>query len=121
MDRACLMLLVTLLLAVSGCAMCSTCDDDTYAAFGGKWQRVDMTHGRVGSAFVDTVFSSEASDEPLDTPHIIDEAPELDSDDVLDEADVPEDQSPAETDETAETEETQVILEDGLQSVLRVD
>jgi hypothetical protein len=35
----------------AGCTMCSSCDDYNYSAFGGAWQRTDMQHGRVGSAF----------------------------------------------------------------------
>jgi hypothetical protein len=36
---------------LSGCAMCANCDDYAYPAFGGKWQRADRFHGRVGSVF----------------------------------------------------------------------
>jgi len=43
--------LLGLLAASSGCAMCSSCDDESYSAYGGRWQRQDMTQGRVGSAF----------------------------------------------------------------------
>ena len=35
----------------AGCAMCSSQDDYTYAAFGGRWQRDDPFIGRVGSVF----------------------------------------------------------------------
>jgi hypothetical protein len=38
-------------IGTTGCAMCSSCLDDTYAAYGGKWQRADPVQGRVGSAF----------------------------------------------------------------------
>ena len=36
---------------LAGCAMCCSEDDYNYSAFGGSWQRSDMSHGRVGSAF----------------------------------------------------------------------
>jgi hypothetical protein len=43
-------------LAVStGCAMCITGDDETYAAYGGAWERLDPFYGRVGSAFTPEV------------------------------------------------------------------
>jgi hypothetical protein len=35
----------------SGCSLCCTPYDDAYPAYGGKWQREDRYHGRVGSAF----------------------------------------------------------------------
>jgi len=35
----------------SGCAMCCAPYDYDYAAFGGRWERYDMTNGRAGSAF----------------------------------------------------------------------
>lgn len=34
-----------------GCSVCCTPYDDAYPAYGGKWQREDRYHGRVGSAF----------------------------------------------------------------------
>ena len=42
-------------LAMSGCAMCSNCDDYTYGGSGGLWERLDPTFGRVGSAFTPEV------------------------------------------------------------------
>lgn len=39
------------LVAASGCTMCQSCEDDTYAAYGGRWQRTDRCEGRVGSVF----------------------------------------------------------------------
>jgi len=51
MRAAYLLLLAGCLVPVAGCAMCSSCDDYNYAAYGGIWQRTDMQHGRVGSAF----------------------------------------------------------------------
>jgi hypothetical protein len=42
----CLMLIVS-----SGCAMCANPYDDSYAAYGGRRERTDMVHGRVGSEF----------------------------------------------------------------------
>ena len=40
---------LVLVLVSSGCALCSDCEDSTYAAYGGRWQRHDRVHGRVGS------------------------------------------------------------------------
>jgi hypothetical protein len=39
------------LLLSTGCAMCNSEHDYTYGAYGGRWQRDDPVHGRVGSAF----------------------------------------------------------------------
>lgn len=44
-----------LLLVTSGCAMCSSCDDRSYGAYGGAWERLDRCYGRVGSAFTPEV------------------------------------------------------------------
>lgn len=43
--------LLLLLPALTGCAMCQDIDDYNYSAYGGTWQRDDMSRGRVGSAF----------------------------------------------------------------------
>ena len=40
-----------MLFASLGCSICAAPDDCAYGAYGGKWQRHDMYHGRVGSAF----------------------------------------------------------------------
>ncbi|MEQ8784687.1 MAG: hypothetical protein RIC55_00235 [Pirellulaceae bacterium] len=52
--------------AVSGCATCQNCDDYSYPAFGGVWQRSDPTHGRVGSAFAPAGGVVESSVMPGD-------------------------------------------------------
>lgn len=44
-------LLVTLSAFTSGCAICCSPFDEAYSAYGGSWERHDMYHGRVGSAF----------------------------------------------------------------------
>lgn len=46
---------VAALACASGCAMCTSCDDDTYSAYGGRWERLDSCFGRVGSAFTPEV------------------------------------------------------------------
>ena len=51
MRAAQLLLLTGIVPLLAGCAMCSSCEDYNYAAFGGAWQRTDMRFGRVGSAF----------------------------------------------------------------------
>ncbi len=43
--------LLVLAVCLSGCAVCQNCDERTYSAYGGKWQRTDRGHGRVGSLF----------------------------------------------------------------------
>ena len=50
--------LLSLLSASLGCAMCCSTDDPNYAVYGGRWQRHDMSFGRVGSAFNDAGFDS---------------------------------------------------------------
>jgi hypothetical protein len=40
-------------LGASGCAACCSPYDFDYPTFGGKWERLDRQHGRVGSAFYD--------------------------------------------------------------------
>ncbi|WP_146516662.1 hypothetical protein [Rubripirellula amarantea] len=49
-----LSLLIALMLAIApmtGCRICSDCEDLDYAAYGGAWQRTLRDRGRVGSAF----------------------------------------------------------------------
>ena len=44
----------TMLLGIvssTGCSICCTPFDYAYPAYGGKWERTDRFHGRVGSAF----------------------------------------------------------------------
>lgn len=43
--------LLSLATAASGCSMCASPYDYAYPAYGGKWERADRFHGRVGSAF----------------------------------------------------------------------
>jgi hypothetical protein len=74
----CLMLLVS-----SGCAMCANPYDDSYAAYGGRRERTDMVHGRVGSVF-----------DPA--PEIIHEVPQ-------EQSPQPATPEPPETPETTET------------------
>ena len=82
MMRGFLALAACLALLISGCAMCSSCDDYAYGAYGGLWQRADRVHGRVGSAFTDVgveVMDGEVVDnseelspqpEPTEGPHV---------------------------------------------------
>jgi hypothetical protein len=53
--RYCCLLLGSLLVGAAGCAMCSSCDDYSYTASGGIWERLDPCYGRVGSAFTPEV------------------------------------------------------------------
>lgn len=45
---------LALLTGMSGCSICQSQFDDTYAAYGGRWQRTDRAYGRVGSLFTDS-------------------------------------------------------------------
>lgn len=45
------MLISLPLASLAGCAMCCSPFDYSYPTYGGKWQRVDREHGRVGSVF----------------------------------------------------------------------
>ena len=47
----CRWLLVAVCLPLAGCSICGSPEDYTYPVFGGRWQRTDRVHGRVGSAF----------------------------------------------------------------------
>ena len=58
-----------------GCALCCSPDDGNYGAYGGRWQRHDMSSGRVGSAFAEAGYDSfgnmleaEPAAEPLPIP-----------------------------------------------------
>ncbi len=53
-----------LVASLSGCAICQGPYDDTYSAYGGRWQRLDPVNNRVGSAFVDagTRVTDDAQD-----------------------------------------------------------
>lgn len=53
MKRIALLLLAMGLPGMVGCSSCCTPWDDAYPTYGGKWERVDRFHGRVGSAFND--------------------------------------------------------------------
>lgn len=51
MKRFLSLLAISLISTNVGCSLCSSCDDYSYGAFGGLWERSDLTYGRVGSAF----------------------------------------------------------------------
>jgi hypothetical protein len=44
-------LCLSLLVVSAGCSICQGPDDYGYATYGGRWQRMDRQHGRVGSRF----------------------------------------------------------------------
>lgn len=58
----------------SGCAMCCSPYDEAYGYTGGRWQRTDLCHGRVGSAFApagaagETVIEESPSEPLPDAP-----------------------------------------------------
>ena len=45
--------MLSLLTTMTGCAICCSPEDYTYATFGGKYERVDPSYGRVGSIYSD--------------------------------------------------------------------
>ena len=50
--------LLSLLSSSLGCAMCCSPDDYNYGTYGGRWQRHDLSHGRVGSAFAEAGYDT---------------------------------------------------------------
>lgn len=46
----------TVMSMLLGCAMCCGPHDDHYSLYGGKFQRVDPAHGRVGSILSDPAY-----------------------------------------------------------------
>ena len=54
--------------SATGCAMCSNPYDCFYGAYGGTWQREDMTQGRVGSAFSPAGSRVSETEAPVPTP-----------------------------------------------------
>lgn len=59
-----------LVVASSGCSICCTPFDYAYPAYGGKWERTDRFHGRVGSAFDPAGSVTTTVDgEPVETLH----------------------------------------------------
>lgn len=44
---------VALIVGLAGCAICQGPYDNTYSAYGGRWQRLDPANNRVGSVFAD--------------------------------------------------------------------
>ncbi|HUE73634.1 MAG TPA: hypothetical protein VMP01_22340 [Pirellulaceae bacterium] len=63
-------LLVIAALLTSGCAMCCSPYDEAYGYTGGRWQRTDLCHGRVGSAFAPAGAEGEVivEGEPAELP-----------------------------------------------------
>ena len=71
------LLLATLLICLSailqtGCAMCCGTYDYAYAGHGGKYQRSDLVHGRIGSPFSDPNLANRSESETLDSTPIPD-------------------------------------------------
>jgi hypothetical protein len=60
-------LLMSSLLLLSGCRICSDCEDPAYPAYGGLWQRTIRETGRVGSTYAPAggrAFDLAARDQP---------------------------------------------------------
>ncbi|HJN09498.1 MAG: hypothetical protein QGH33_06585 [Pirellulaceae bacterium] len=76
MKRMMSLLAISLISTNAGCTLCSDCDDYSYGAFGGRWERSDLNYGRVGSAF--SPEGSTISDGELIDPHNLESmAPEV--------------------------------------------
>jgi len=58
------------LCTLGGCTTCCTPYDYDYSAHGGRWQRVNPTHGRVGSSF------SQVSSQVVDEEEVVPEKDE---------------------------------------------
>lgn len=67
------------LVSLNGCTLCQSVFDHTYGAYGGRWQREDMCHGRVGS-IIDpaphSVITDDAEMEPAIAPPIAPDEPD---------------------------------------------
>jgi len=50
--------LLSLVCSSLGCAVCCSPDDYNYGAYGGRWQRQDLSSGRVSSAFAEAGYDS---------------------------------------------------------------
>jgi len=57
MKRLMSLLVICLISTNVGCSLCSSCDDYSYGAFGGVWERTDPVNGRVGSAFTPSGYA----------------------------------------------------------------
>ena len=80
-------LLLSLVASASGCAICCSPFDEAYSGYGGRWQRDDMYHGRVGSAFAPAggpVLMSDEDDGTLSQPESVERYDEGESPDVMD-------------------------------------
>ncbi len=65
--------------ALSGCSLCPPGYLDDYGAVGGKWQRANPTHGRVGSRLSDAGYSAGDLN---DSTTIYEDAPVIESGEV---------------------------------------
>lgn len=64
-----------LVAAAAGCSTCCTPFDAAYPTYGGKWERTDRFHGRVGSAFAPAGPEPGALMEEVPTPAEMPTAP----------------------------------------------
>lgn len=65
----CTAAILLVLLCCGGCSMCQPCELETYSAYGGRWQRTDRDHGRVGS-----LFAPAGAQRPYEAPIAMDAA-----------------------------------------------
>ena len=72
---------------LTGCSSCCGPYDYHYPAFGGKHQRVDPTHGRLGSVFSDPNATFGPSADSNLEPHPEIEAPTVPEDDDIEDED----------------------------------
>jgi hypothetical protein len=55
-------------LLFGGCALCTSCGDDDYSAYGGRWERDITNQGRVGSVFEPAGYLVDGGAESESTP-----------------------------------------------------
>ncbi len=77
MKRLMSLLALSLISTNVACTLCSDCDDYSYGAIGGRWERTNLTHGRVGTAFTldGSVVSEEESTQSQDSDSAVLELP----------------------------------------------
>jgi hypothetical protein len=80
MLRAAACCLLLLPLFTSGCALCTSCDDDNFSAYGGRWERDIANHGRVLSAFEPAAHLVDGGEFVVEqpTPATVDENHDMD-------------------------------------------
>ena len=105
---------------LTGCSSCCGPYDYHYPTFGGKHQRVDPTHGRLGSVFSDpNVPLGPSSDSNL-APHPTVESPSVPADDD-DDDDIDDDLEELDLDDEDESRPLDRLEDDDVEELPRPD